>query len=171
MTVRQPLHILNNWTPQISRRHSYYCGKTLFDFFYFVLNIHHHRCDKLTCSGWVRSPYCSTRCPTQGSGRVLDSGPLETVSPRHCSGTQPGCGRIPVDWRKGRERGESLRWPIIIICWPMILYDASLHQWPQSCSWASCVGLFFSLSQFSSLIRGLKTHIPCVLETQRVRRK
>lgn len=56
---------------------------------------------ELTCSGWVHSPYCSTRRPTQGSGRALGLGLLETGSPRHCSGTQPGYGRIPVSQRRG----------------------------------------------------------------------
>lgn len=64
---------------------------------------------ELTRSGWVRSPCCSTRCPSQGSGRALGSGPLETVSPRHCSGNQPGCGRIPVGWRRGGKIGKGLR--------------------------------------------------------------
>lgn len=60
---------------------------------------------ELTCSGWVRSPYCSTRRPSRGSGRALGSVPLETGSPRRCSGTQPGCGRIPVSQRREKVGG------------------------------------------------------------------
>lgn len=67
-------------------------------------------CPELPChcrSGWVHSPCCSTRYPSQGSGHALGWEPLETVSPRHCSGNQPEYGRIPVDQRRREEVTSS----------------------------------------------------------------
>lgn len=86
------------------------------DIFTIVANMGKLLCDELTCSGWVRSPYCSTRCPSRGSGHALGSGPLGTVSPQHCSGTQPGYGRIPVDWQRGEKRGKAVRWLAFSLC-------------------------------------------------------
>lgn len=51
---------------------------------------------EFTRSGWVHSPCCNIRLPSRGSVRALDWAPLETASPRRCSGNQPEDGRIPA---------------------------------------------------------------------------
>lgn len=54
-------------------------------------------CYELTRSGWAHSPCCSTRHPSRSSAHALDWVPLETASPRRCSGNQPEDGRIPAE--------------------------------------------------------------------------
>jgi len=80
----------------------------LLSFFTTNLIVYGNCWDELTRNGWVHSPCCSTRYPSRGSGRALDWGPLETVSPRRCSGNQPEDGRIPVDQRREAQEEKRL---------------------------------------------------------------
>lgn len=151
-TVRQPLDIPNNGTSRMFREKyasiiaAYNCDSFLSVWFY-LLSQYAGWCDELTCSGWVHSPYCSTHCPSLGSGHALDLDLLGTESPQHCSDTQPGYGRIPDEEReqKIRDGQPSHKDPWVVftfisyslvslLCWGDFkitrLSSTSHHRWP-----------------------------------------
>ena len=76
------------------------------------------RTSVLTRSGWVHSPCCSIRHPSQGSVHV-DWGPLATENPPHCSGIQLEYGRSPEGGQQARGYLKSVT---------AFKYDSNCHE-------------------------------------------